>query len=61
VACDSGVRSRLFAVAFDELAPVRRRAYVSHVLLRLLDWSIRRERTGEIEFWLARADELLDP
>jgi hypothetical protein len=34
---------------------------VSHVLLRLLDWSIRRERTGEIEFWLARADELLDP
>jgi hypothetical protein len=59
VPCESGVRTRLFAAAFDRLGTAQRQAFVSHLLLRNLDWSIRAHRFDEIEFWLARHAELL--
>ncbi|MGO8872422.1 MAG: phosphotransferase [Acidimicrobiales bacterium] len=57
--CDPGVRTRLFGAAFDELDELRRRAYLAHLFLRLLDWPIRRGRGDEIEFWLSRAEAML--
>jgi hypothetical protein len=57
--CEPGVRSRLFAGAFDQLDEVRAQAYLGHLFVRLIDWPIRRDSPGEVEFWLARADELL--
>jgi hypothetical protein len=57
--CEKGVRSRLFAAAFDGLGELRRRAYLSHFFLRLLDWSIRRGREDEIEFWLDQSQHML--
>lgn len=59
IACEAGVRDRLSALAFDGLDETRRQAYVGHLLIRLLDWSIRRGRTEEIEFWLTRGVALL--
>ena len=57
--CESGVRSRLFAEAFDQLDELRAQAYLGHLFVRLIDWPIRRNSPAEVEFWLARADELL--
>lgn len=57
--CESGVRSRLFAEAFDQLDDLRAQAYLGHLFVRLIDWPIRRNSPAEVEFWLARADELL--
>lgn len=57
---DAGVRSRLFAAAFDELDDARRGAYVGHLLIRFIDWPIRRARPQEVELWLAHADRLLE-
>jgi hypothetical protein len=57
--CEKGVRSRLFAAAFDDLGEFQRRAYLSHFFLRLLDWSIRRGREDEIEFWLDQSQQML--
>jgi hypothetical protein len=57
--CEPGVRSRLFAHAFDQLDEVRAQAYLGHLFVRLIDWPIRRNSPAEVEFWLARADELL--
>lgn len=58
--CDPTVRDNLVAVGLDSLDPSRRQAYVGNLLLRLLDWPIRKSRTEEIEFWLPKADWLLD-
>jgi hypothetical protein len=60
VRCEKGVRSRLFAAAFDDIGELQRRAYLSHYFLRLLDWSIRRCREDEIEFWLGQAHQMLE-
>ncbi|WCO69193.1 phosphotransferase [Iamia majanohamensis] len=60
VEADPGVRSRLLAVALDDLDPARRGAYVGHLLVRFLDWPIRRGRWDEVEMWLGQADRLLD-
>ena len=57
--CEPGVRSRLFAEAFDPLDELRAQAYLGHLFVRLIDWPIRRNSRAEVEFWLARADELL--
>ncbi len=57
--CEPGVRSRLFAEAFDQLNEVRSQAYLGHLFVRLIDWPIRRNSPAEVEFWLARAEELL--
>lgn len=58
--CDDETRRRLMDAALDGLDEARRQAYVANLLLRLLDWPIRRNRPEEIEFWLDRADGLLD-
>jgi hypothetical protein len=57
--CEPGVRSRVFAQAFDHLNELRAQAYLGHLFVRLIDWPIRRNSPTEVEFWLARADELL--
>jgi aminoglycoside phosphotransferase (APT) family kinase protein len=58
--CERGVRSRLFAAAFDGLSDVRRRAYLGHLFIRFVDWPIRRGRVDEVEFWLGHAAQMLD-
>jgi hypothetical protein len=59
VECEPGVRSRLFAEAFNHLDELRAQAYLGHLFVRLIDWPIRRNSPSEVDFWLARADELL--
>jgi Phosphotransferase enzyme family len=59
VKCDTGVQSRLFAEAFDHLDELRAQAYLGHLFVRLIDWPIRRNSPTEVEFWLAKADQLL--
>jgi hypothetical protein len=59
VPCDPGVQSRLFVEAFDHLNELRAQAYLGHLFVRLIDWPIRRNNPGEVDFWLAKADELL--
>ena len=58
--CPGSVRRQLITTGLDALDPARRQAYVGNLLLRLLDWPIRKRRTEEIEFWLPKADWLLD-
>lgn len=57
--CEAGVSDRLFTAAFGALSTPKRQAYVGHLLIRFLDWSIRRGRTAEVELWLAHAEGLL--
>ncbi len=59
VPCAPGVRDRLTHAAFDTLTEQQHAAYGGHLLLRFLDWPIRRHRPDEIEFWLARVEDLL--
>ncbi|MGZ4676623.1 MAG: phosphotransferase family protein [Acidimicrobiia bacterium] len=59
VPCDDGVRALVFAAAFDGLDPTRRAAYVGHLLIRFLDWSVRKGRDDEVDQWLGQADRLL--
>ena len=58
--CAPGVRSRLFRSAFAELDDLRAQSYLAHLFVRNLDWPIRRGQHDEVDFWLARADELLE-
>ena len=57
--CDPGVRTRLFASAFDDLDDLRAQTYLAHLFIRLIDWPIRRGQRSEIAFWLSKADEML--
>jgi len=59
VECEPGVQSRLFTEAFNDLDELRAQAYLGHLFVRLIDWPIRRNSPTEVDFWLARADELL--
>lgn len=59
--CDQGVRSRLFAAALDGLGEPQRRAYLGHLFLRFLDWSIRKGRAEAVDFWLGQAGQMLRP
>lgn len=61
VSVDRGVRSRLFERGIHSLSEARRSAYIGNLLLRCLDWPIRKNRPDDIEFWLAQADGLLAP
>ena len=56
---DPGVRKRCFTEGVDVLDGARRRAYVANLLLRNLDWPIRKNRPNQIEFWLEQSDRLL--
>jgi hypothetical protein len=58
--CDPGVEDRLVAAAFDGLDPVRRNAYAGHLVVRILDWAIRKDRPDEVELWLAQAGRCFD-
>lgn len=59
VSVDPGVRSRLYERGVHALPGPKRRAYVANLVLRNLDWSIRKNRLAETEFWLTEADRLL--
>lgn len=58
---EAGIRRRLFEAVRTSVDEPRRLAYMGNLLLRLLDWPIRKGRTDEIEFWLRQADRLLEP
>lgn len=59
-ACDEGTREHILEIGLDALDLPRRQAYVGNLLLRLLDWPIRKNRVAEVEFWLPKVDWLLD-
>ena len=56
---DPGVRKRCFEQGVETLDGRRRAAYIGNLLLRNLDWPIRKNRPSEVEFWLAQSDRLL--
>jgi len=56
---EPGVQQRLFAAAFDHLDQLRAQAYLGHLFVRLIDWPIRRNSHAEVDFWVAKANELL--
>jgi hypothetical protein len=58
ISCEPGVRRRLFSVAFDGLSAPRRLAYLGHLFIRFLDWSIRRNNHEEVDFWLAQESRM---
>jgi hypothetical protein len=58
--CDPGVEDRLVAAAFGDLDPLRRNAYAGHLVIRILDWAIRKHRPDEVELWLAQAGRFVD-
>lgn len=55
---ERAVSDHLFETV-DTLDPRRRQAYLAHLVLRILDWPIRKGRTADVEFWLGQADRLL--
>jgi hypothetical protein len=57
-ACEPGVRRRLLELGVRSLGEPQRAAYVGHLLLRNVDWSIRKGRNQVVEFWLDAADRL---
>lgn len=59
VGVDPGVRGPLYDRGVHSLPDPKRRAYLGNLLLRFLDWPIRKNRPAEIEFWLTEADRLL--
>ena len=59
VPTERGVRARLFSEGVEALDPPRRRAYLAGMLLRFLDWPVRKNRPAEVEFWLDHAERLL--
>lgn len=58
VPCEPGVRTRLRRAAFEGLSDVRAQAYLGHLLVRVIDWPIRRGDRAAVEFWLEQADRL---
>jgi hypothetical protein len=58
--CDPGVEDRLVAAAFADLDPLRRNAYAGHLVVRILDWAIRKHRPDEVELWLTQAGRFFD-
>jgi hypothetical protein len=57
---EPGVRERLSAAAFENLGDIPRLAYLAHLVLRVVDWPIRRGSHEEVEIWLKYSDEVLD-
>ncbi len=58
--CEPGVRSRLRGVVRRNVGLELRLASHAHLLLRMVDWDIRKQRTGMATFWLDRWPELLE-
>ena len=59
VGVERGVRSRLLDRGIHALPAGRRNAYVAGLLLRFLDWPIRKGRRDEVEFWIIESEQLL--
>jgi hypothetical protein len=57
--CTPGVRDQFFDLTAGSLDEARRSAYFGHLLLRVLDWAIRRNRSREVEFWLDQSARFL--
>jgi len=55
---EAGVRARLWASA-DTVAEPQHTAYVAHLLLRIIDWSIRNHGATDLDRWLAEAARVL--
>jgi hypothetical protein len=58
--CEAGVRSRLLDAGVRGLDEPKRSAFVGHLLLRYLDWSIRKERTEAVDYWLDTGSRLFE-
>jgi hypothetical protein len=58
--CEAGVRSRLLDLGVRGVDEPKRSAYVGHLLLRYLDWSIRKGRTEAVDFWLDSGARLFE-
>ena len=56
--CDDKTKHMLMEVGLEGLDQARRLAYVANMILRFLDWAIRKNRPSEIDFWLDHADWL---
>ena len=56
--CDQKTKHMLMQVGREGLDQARRMAYVANMILRFLDWAIRKNRPNEIDFWLDHADWL---
>lgn len=56
---DPGVRERLFGHGIEALPSSKRDTYIAHLLLRNLDWAIRKSRRSDIEFWLSQTERLM--
>ena len=56
--CDDKTKHMLMEVGVEGLDQARRLAYVVNIILRFLDWAIRKNGPGEIDFWLDHADWL---
>jgi hypothetical protein len=57
--CAPGVRDRLADLALGDLDDPVTQAYLAHVVLRVVDWSIRLDQPAERELWLDLADRYL--
>ena len=57
--CEEGVSERLWAEVSAVVNEDQRKAYISHVLLRAVDWAVRRNDRAEVELWLAESRRLL--
>ena len=56
--CDDKTKHMLMEIGLEGLDQARRLAYVANIILRFLDWAIRKNRPSEIDFWLDHADWL---
>ncbi len=57
--CSAAAEERLWALVEDGCHPVAARAYVAHMALRQVDWSIRHRTGDDVEVWLARSEQIL--
>ena len=55
---DDKTKHMLMEIGLEGLDQARRLAYVANIILRFLDWAIRKNRPSEIDFWLDHADWL---
>jgi hypothetical protein len=56
--CAPGTRERLEASGVEVLPSAKRRAYLGHLFVRILDWPIRRRAPEEVERWLGIIDDV---
>lgn len=57
--CSPEAEERLWCTIEDACEPVAARAYVAHMGLRQVDWSIRHRTEADVRRWLARSEQML--